>query len=133
MPVAEHHYKIPRLQLLKLLRKAGCHTIMATAIARVGLSLRKDHDVITMFEGDHVHNLRYRRGSLEYTISGILRIINAKTSACSTVPTTCMPEPYIDEYIDIQSVIIDISSEFNAKLIRISTDDIIDVDSVTTE
>lgn len=106
---------------------------MATAIARVGLSLQKDHDVITMFEGDHVHNLRYRRGSLEYTISGILRIINAKTAVCNMVPTTCMPEPYIDEYIDIQSIIIDISSEFNAKLIRIPVGDIIDVDSVSTD
>lgn len=130
MPIAEHYYKIPRLQLL---RKAGCHTIMATAITRVGLSLQKDHDAITMFEGDYVHNLRYRRGSLEYTISGILRIINAKTSACSTIPTTCMPEPYIDKYIDIQSVIIDISSEFNAKLIRIPVGDIVDVDSVTAK
>lgn len=106
---------------------------MATAIARVGLSLQRDHGAVTMFEGDRIHNLRYRRGSLEYTISGILRIINAKTAACSTVPETCMPEPYIDEYIDIQSVIIDISSEFNAKLIRIPVGDIIDVDSVSTD
>lgn len=103
---------------------------MATAIAKVGMCLQKEHSVITVFEGDRVHNLRYLRGSLEYTISGIIRIINAKTMSCDTVPTTCMPEPYIDKYIDIQSIIIDISTEFNAKLVRIPVDDIIDIDYV---
>ena len=104
---------------------------MATANSIIGAELVLGSDAtVTVFEGDIIENMVYKSGNTTKTISGAIRVINATTKTCSTVPKSCPPEPYVHKYITIQSLTIDSSEVFDAEMNQISVADIINIGSI---
>lgn len=83
-------------------------------------------------EGDIVTNLKYKRGDNEYTVTGAVRVINAAAKN-SNYQQTCPPESYFAKIVQINSIIVDKSTEYDADLVTITTSEIVDIESVTEE
>lgn len=103
-----------------------------TAIAKLGVSLKLDNgNVVELREGDIVNDLVYRNNGVETTLSGSVRVIDANTRSNSTIPDDCPPEPYAHRFIQVPSLVIDSSSEYDAELNRVSIASILSIGSVT--
>lgn len=85
--------------------------------------------VFEIHENDIIHDLKYRKSGEEVTISGAIRVINVSTNKV-TIAQTCPPESYFSKLVNITSMIIDCSTEFDADLVNIAVADIISIGSV---
>lgn len=80
-------------------------------------------------EEDVIRDLKYRKGTEELTVSGAVRVMNCSTTR-ATITQTCPPESYFNKLVNITSLIIDCSSEFDADLVTVNVSDIISVGEV---
>lgn len=83
-------------------------------------------------EGDIVYGLTYRISSVEtaYLDAGRVRVIQANTKSNTSTENSCPPEPYVQNYIEITNLVIDVSAINYADLIRIPIKNIIDLKDV---
>ena len=103
---------------------------MATASAKLGVTLIMDDRTVTIFEGDTVTDLVYNAGNTQRTLSGKVRVIHATTRANSTVPDDCPPEPYAQRYITPYAISLDSSNVFDAEMTQINISNIVSVGTV---
>ena len=82
--------------------------------------------IVTLREGDIVKGLTYKTGNDIDTVSGAVRVINA-TAKNTTSTHYCLPESYISGLLNITSIVIDMSEEYDAELQQISIGSIIDI------
>lgn len=100
-------------------------------IARVSVDMTMDNGaVVNLAEGDIVRGLKYRSSGKTITVDGAVRVINAVTKVKNTNTAVCIHEPYLHEYITVQSIILDSSDEFDSELNTIQIASIISIDSV---
>lgn len=106
-----------------------------TAIAKVGVELTLDNGkTFTLFEGDIVNNLSYKTSSGGVnTVTGAVRVIKGVTSSNASFTNTCPPEPYLYRTVAITGFVIDISSQYDAELVSVSTNMIADLESVSSD
>ena len=106
-----------------------------TAIAKVGVELTLDNGkTFTLFEGDIVNNLSYKTSSGGVnTVTGAVRVIKGVTSSNASFTNTCPPEPYLYRTVAITGFVIDISSQYDAELVSVSTNMITDLESVSSD
>ncbi|MCM1230113.1 MAG: hypothetical protein NC489_08270 [Ruminococcus flavefaciens] len=104
---------------------------MANAVARIGAILTfKDGSTAVVNEGDCVTGLRYVYGKKEYTLDGCVRVVCARTTTCNAGPSTCPPEPYVQNYVTPTQLIIDSSTEHHAVMTKVNVADILSIESV---
>lgn len=106
---------------------------MATVgVARLGVVLKiNDEKEFIINEGDCVHGLRYTYGKKDYTLDGCVRVICAKTISYNNGPTTCPPDPYVQNYITPTQFIIDSSDMHKATITKVDIANITDLESVS--
>lgn len=85
---------------------------------------------VQLTEGDIVKDLVYRDGNSTKTINGAVRIINGNSKSYST-KLSCPPESYISNIVNLTSIIIDSSINYDAELTQISLTNIIDIGSIS--
>lgn len=78
-------------------------------------------------EGDTLDKVVYEEGGEIKTLTGVCRAINVSTKSYNAGPTTCPPDPFFKDIAKINSIIFDISDEFNAKLKSVNAADIISI------
>lgn len=103
---------------------------MATATAKLGVTLIMDNQTVTVFEGDVVKDLVYSAGNNQRTISGRVRVLHATTRANNTIPDDCPPEPYAQRFITVYAMSIDSSDVYDAAMTQIQVANIISIGSV---
>lgn len=103
---------------------------MATATAKLGVTLIMDNQTVTVFEGDVVKDLVYSAGNNQRTISGRVRVLHATTRANNTIPDDCPPEPYAQRFITVYAMSIDSSDVYDAAMTQIQITNIISIGSV---
>lgn len=83
-------------------------------------------------EGDIIYGLTYRISSIEtaYLDAGRVRVIQANTKSNTSTENSCPPEPYVQNYIEITNLVIDVSAINYADLIKIPIKNIIDLKDV---
>ena len=82
-------------------------------------------------EGDVLTGLQYTENNTIKTIDGKVRVINGVlTSIPSNRPTTCPPEPYLQNYMKSTDLILDTSEENSAELKKIPVSSIIAIKEV---
>ena len=96
-----------------------------TAMIAVSFKLANGRTVC-LHENDLVKGLRFKDGNDIVVIDGSVRVLNGNTKNIA-VKTQCPPESYISNLLNITSIIIDSSAEFNAELKQISISSIIDI------
>jgi len=101
---------------------------MATnTVAKIAVSFKLANGrIVTLREGDIVKGLTYRNGTDTNTVDGAIRVINANAKN-STPAHMCLPEPYISNLLNITSIVVDMSEEFDAELQQISIGSIVDI------
>ena len=103
-------------------------------VARLGVVLKfADGKEVILNEGSCVTGLRYMYNKKEYTLDGCVRVICARTTAYSNGPTTCPPEPYMQDYITPTQLVIDSSTEHHATLTKVNIADILDIEDAYDE
>lgn len=107
-------------------------TIKANACLTLTIGDDSAKKEFRIHEGDIVTNLKYKRGDNEYTVTGAVRVINAAAKN-SNYQQTCPPESYFAKIVQINSIIVDKSTEYDADLVTITTSEIVDIESVTEE
>lgn len=105
-----------------------------TVIPVVAVKLTLDDgSTFLIKEGDLITNLQYQDASgKSMTITGTARVINLVTSLNSSKSTECPPEPYFHKIATVNSIILDISDAYNAKLRNVQITSIISIGSVET-
>lgn len=107
---------------------------MAVFVPKIGVHIQLNSGKhVELFENDIVHNLVYRDRDTEKVISGSVRVLEAVTKENSSKATDCPPEPYIQKFVNVNSMIIDSSTEFDAELTRIAMANVIDIESVEAD
>lgn len=83
-------------------------------------------------EGDIIYGLTYRVSSAEtvYLDAGRVRVIQANTKFNENTENSCPPEPYVQNYITITNLVVDISKINDADLIKIPIKNIIAIRDV---
>ena len=104
---------------------------MATnTVAKIAVSFKLANGrTVTLREGDIVKGLTYRNGNDTNTVDGAVRVINATTKAASSTHY-CLPEPYLSGLVNVTSIVVDMSEEFDAELQQISIGSIVDIEEV---
>lgn len=101
------------------------------AVARVTVDLHMDNDIVmNLAEGDIVRGLKYRVSGKIYCIDGAVRVINGVTKMKSANSKECVHDPYLHEYITVQSIVIDSSNEFDAELTTVQISSIISIETI---
>lgn len=104
-------------------------TIKPRICANLIVNDNGESTVYEIHEEDIIRDLKYRKGTEEVTISGAVRVMNCSTTR-ATITQTCPPESYFHKLVNITSLIIDCSAEFDADLVTISVSDIIGIGEV---
>ena len=104
---------------------------VTTPLIAIDLTL-EDGTSYRIHEGDIINGITFMKDNQEYNLSGSARVINVATSAYSAGPDECPPEPFFAEYARINSIILDYSDAYDAKLISIPIEGIIAISSVET-
>ena len=100
-------------------------------IARVSVDMIMDNGaMINLAEGDIVRGLKYRSSGKTLKVDGAVRVINAVTKVKNSNVVNCIHEPYLHDYITVQSIVLDSSNEFDAELNTIQISSIISIESV---
>lgn len=101
---------------------------MATnPIAKIAVSLKLENGrVVTLREGDIVKGLKFKDGNDLNCIDGAIRVLNGSAKA-ATSKHYCLPESYISNLISINSIVVDMSAEYDAELKTIPIGTIIDI------
>ena len=83
-------------------------------------------------EGDIIYGLTYQISSVEtaYLDAGRVRVIQADTKSNISTENSCPPEPYVQNYITITNLVIDVSAINYADLIKIPIKNIIAIEDV---
>ena len=83
-------------------------------------------------EGDIIYGLTYRISSVEtaYLDAGRVRVIQANTKPNTSTENSCPPEPYVQDYIAITNLVIDVSAINYADLIKIPIKNMITIKDV---
>lgn len=102
------------------------------AIAKLTIELSLDDATWVIKEGDMIEGLTYRVNSIETSTitAGRVRVIQANTRFNENTENSCPPEPYVQNYITITNLVIDISKINDADLIKIPIKDIIAIKDV---
>lgn len=104
---------------------------MATsAIANIGVKIIFNDKVFECYEGDKITNLVYTEGPVTKSISGSIRVISVSTRAYSSGPDECPPESFISDICQVNELIIDSSSEFDADIIHVPIKNIVSIEKV---
>lgn len=107
---------------------------MAMFVPKIGVQLQLNSGKrVELFENDIVHNLIYKDRDTEKVVSGSVRVLEAVTKENSARSTECPPEPYVQKFVNVNSMIIDSSAEFDAELTRITLANVIDIESVEVD
>lgn len=103
-----------------------------SAIAKLTIELSLDDATWVIEEGDMIEGLTYRVNSIETSTitAGRVRVIQANTRFNENTENSCPPEPYVQNYITITNLVIDISKINDADLIKIPVKDIIAIKNV---
>ena len=103
-----------------------------SAIAKLTIELSLDDATWVIEEGDMIEGLTYRVNSIETSTitAGKVRVIQADTRFNENTENSCPPEPYVQNYITITNLVIDISKINDADLIKIPIKDIIAIKDV---
>lgn len=102
---------------------------VATAMIGVNLKFRNGTEV-NLYEGDKITGLTFELNNLSRTIDGTLRVINVNTRANTKRPAGCPPESYINKIAQVSELIVDISEQYDAELVRIDPDSILEIGTV---
>lgn len=102
------------------------------AIAKLTIELSLDDATWVIEEGDMIEGLTYRVNSIETSTitAGRVRVIQANTRFNENTENSCPPEPYVQNYITVTNLVIDISKINDADLIKIPIKDIIAIKDV---
>lgn len=102
------------------------------AIPHIGVKIRLESGAeYNLHEGDIVRDLEYKFGEKTKKISGTIRVLNGTTrSGAPAASTECPPEPYLQKFITVGSMVIDSSEEFDAELTKVSISNIIGIGAV---
>lgn len=97
------------------------------AIAKLTIELSLDDATWVIEEGDMIEGLTYRVNSIETSTitAGRVRVIQANTRFNENTENSCPPEPYVQNYITITNLVVNISKINDADLIKIPIKDII--------
>lgn len=101
---------------------------MATnPVAKIAVSLKLQNGrTVTLHEGDIVKGLKFKDGNDLNCIDGAIRVLNA--TAKNVAPKHyCLPESYISSLININSIVVDMSEEYDAELKTIPIATILDI------
>ena len=103
-----------------------------SAIAKLTIELSLDDATWVIEEGDMITGLTYRVNSIETSTitAGRVRVIQANTRFNENTENSCPPEPYVQNYITITNLVVDVSKINNADLIKIPIRDIIAIKDV---
>lgn len=103
-----------------------------TAVTKVGVTLRFDAEhSIDVFEGTKLTDIVYQTNANQTdTYTGVVRVVNINTTPTTNFQQVCPPEPYAHRYVTVGSIVLDISKEFDADLIRLDVARIVSVGSV---
>ena len=106
-----------------------------TARAKVGVSVVLKKRTVQLFEDDVVTELQYidQTTGEPVLISGSIRVIVCNVVANNSTGNSCPPESYVPNYVIPTALIIDYSDQYDAKLMRIDIDDIIDIAEINGE
>lgn len=103
-----------------------------SVIAKLTIELSLDDATWVIEEGDMIEGLTYRVNSIETSTitAGRVRVIQANTRFNENIENSCPPEPYVQNYITITNLVVDISKINDADLIKIPVKDIIAIKDV---
>ena len=102
------------------------------AIPHIGVKVRLESGAeYNLHEGDIVRDLEYKFGEKTKKISGTIRVLNGTTrSGAPAASTECPPEPYLQKFVTVGSMVIDSSEEFDAELTKVSISNIVGIGSI---
>lgn len=102
------------------------------AIPHIGVKVRLESGAeYNLHEGDIVRDLEYKFGEKTKKISGTIRVLNGTTrSGAPAASTECPPEPYLQKFVTVGSMVIDSSEEFDAELTKVSISNIVGIGAV---
>ena len=89
--------------------------------------INTDGSSLIVKEGDFLEKIVYEENGNIETLAGICRVISVSTRAYSNGPSTCPPDPFFNTIARINRLIIDISTDYDAKFKSIPIQDIISI------
>ena len=98
----------------------------------IGAQIVLNKRVINIQVGDMLQGVHYLTDDGQNaTISGRLRVINATVERNTVaVSTSCPPQPYLQDYVHVVSIVVDTSTEMNADYVCIPIENIFCIESV---
>lgn len=97
---------------------------------RVAIELR--HRTVTVEEGSYLQNITYTDvlGTKHFCKEGRLCQFIGTTKTLTKIPDICCADPYLQDYINITDLVLDISSRYDMDFIRIPIKNLIDIEGV---